>query len=384
MVPSKPFRILHVVASLQGGAARHVLDLALGLRARGHETAIAAPADDESALECIRSEEISYYPIPMNRMFFLPSWFRLRRLMASGWTHIHLHGHRAGVIGRMASIGQKRSPILYTLHGYHPPFYPNGFSRAFVNAVERLLARHTDAFICVSSSTRDLLLQAVPTALDRCTVIENGILSLNFTDQERIHLRNEMRNKLGLLENTYVVGAVSRLQWQKGMDRLILAFSDLVHANPLMRLLIVGDGPERASMETLSRENRVQDKVYFIGQRGDARRIYAAMDLFVLPSHWEGLPLTVLEAWDMYTPVLVTDVPGSSELVSHGETGLVVESSVQGLAQGIRQASRDREEMQACAERGRRRLQESFSIDRMVERTEENYSRILRKHLPEE
>ena len=150
-------------------------------------------------------------------------------------------------------------------------------------------------------------------------------------------LQTDLRASLGIPDDAVVIGSVGRLAQVKGYDRLIGVFSELVNTVSDMevgslssvvcrrlRLLLIGDGPERANLEVQVKELGVSDRVIFSGYRSDAKSCLAAMDLFVLPSRSEGLSVSLLEAMAAEVPVAVTDVGESRRVIENGECGVLL------------------------------------------------------------
>jgi glycosyltransferase involved in cell wall biosynthesis len=122
-------------------------------------------------------QQIPFYETSLNSSFPLEPIFQLKALLEDDrWSHIHVHGHRAALIARLACLLLRQSPpIIYTVHGYHPPIYPNPYSRLVVNATERVLSRWTNAYICVSESCRNDLLTTVPAPYPAVLLLKNAI-----------------------------------------------------------------------------------------------------------------------------------------------------------------------------------------------------------------
>ena len=300
---------------------------------------------------------------------------QLRRcLKTAAYTHVHVHGHRASVLTRLAILGlAKTASLLYTVHGYHPPHYPSKVKRFLANRLERALARRVDRFICVSESTQFELEQAVPAAARRCTVIPNGIPLLNLSQDERQAFRRRFREEYQIPSEAFVIGTVCRLQWQKSVHRLLQAFQLVAAHDPNIEMVLVGGGPERPKLEEMIVRLNLAKQCRLLGEVADTRPVYSMMDLFVLPSLWEGLPLTVLEAWDLHVPVVVTNVSGSRDLIEDGVTGFIAPNTATGLVQAIARARENVDQFPEMTNQARERLQQKYSLERMLSDTERVY-----------
>lgn len=171
-----------------------------------------------------------------------------------------------------------------------------------------------------------------------------------------------------------LIGAIGRLEQQKGFDILIHALGDLQGGT----LVIVGEGSERGPLEELTRAVGVADRVVWIGWRDDARRYLGSLDVFALPSRFEGFPLALLEALVARSAVVAADVGSVSEAVLDGKTGLLVPpEDPAALADAIRRLLADGDLRRRLGEQGRRLVLERFTATHMTQAFESLYDEIL-------
>ncbi len=371
---SRAYHILHIVASLQGGAAIHVKHLADGLRRNGHQVSIAAPNDHPEFFQTLQNEEIPFYDIPLAQAWIPTAIVRLKPLLHhSSFTHVHVHGHRAALIARLARVFSfTRLPFIYTVHGYHPPHYARAISRFYVNALESFLLPQTDRIICVSPSCRKSLLESLPKAKEKSHVIANGIPLQSWTREEHQHLRQKGRGLFNIPQEAWVFGTVARLQWQKGVDRLLQAWGWLEPPEN-MYLLLVGNGPDRVRLMKMAEELGIASRCIFTGNQLNVRELYPCMDVFVLPSLWEGLPLTVLEAWDAEIPVLATDVLGNRDLIIEGKTGFLATPSAEGIYEGLERVLQLSETYSEITHAAKNELLTCYTSEKMTKKVLEIY-----------
>lgn len=169
---------------------------------------------------------------------------------------------------------------------------------------------------------------------------------------------------------------VGRLDQPKRVADLVDAFATIAEEFPDRELVVVGSGPRAADLRRRAARTDVADRIEFAGEasREAVARHYAAAELFVLPTRWEGQPLSVLEAWASGLPVVTTDVDGVRELVDHGRNGYLVEPrSATSLADGLRYALSNPDEAAAWGERGRETVEREYSWKRCAERTRRIY-----------
>jgi glycosyltransferase involved in cell wall biosynthesis len=243
---------------------------------------------------------------------------RLARWLAQEQVDVfHAHQTTPFVYSLLAGWGRARPPIVFTEHGR---FYPDraSWKRRWLL---RALLRKRDRLVAVGQSVRQALIDVERLPARRIEVIYNGCDlpdSLNAQSARR-----EVRRELDIAESTCVVVMVARLDPIKDHALALAAFARLIDQIPDARLWIVGDGPQRAAIESLVREQGLQSRVTLLGQRRDVPRLLAAADVTLLTSQSEGIPLTVIEAMSAGLPVVATQVGGVPELVEHDAQGLL-------------------------------------------------------------
>lgn len=240
-------------------------------------------------------------------------------------------------------------------------------------AIDRWLARRTDRIVVNSAGIRDFY-RAHGIPAEKFLVIPNGIDPPPPSDMTRCDLLAE----LGLPSGARLIGAVGRLWPQKRVKDLIWAADLLKVIRDDVHLLIVGDGPHRQRLEQYQRQVRIEDKVHFLGHRGDVARLMPHFDLLWLGSEYEGLPNVLMEAMMAGVPVVATDIPGNCELVVPGETGYLVPIGDRAaIARQAQKLLENSELAKRLGEAGRRRMLAEFSVEKMVERHRQLYRELL-------
>jgi glycosyltransferase involved in cell wall biosynthesis len=175
-----------------------------------------------------------------------------------------------------------------------------------------------------------------------------------------------------------VIGSVGRMTAQKDFKTLIRAIGLALPQVPSLKLILVGDGELRPQLEALASELGISRQIHFLGARMDMAALYQHMELFVLPSRWEGLPTVLLESMAAGVPVIATAIPGTDELVVDKLTGWLVPSGQpQQMAKAIVYALRHPDESAAMAQTASRRV-EQFSITKTAARYEALYAELLK------
>jgi glycosyltransferase involved in cell wall biosynthesis len=233
-----------------------------------------------------------------------------------------------------------------------------------------MTARWCRRIIAVSHATARFIVDVEGIPAGKVTVIPNGV------DLERFRVEPPARARqaLGLTDADFVVACVGRLHPHKGQADLVDALAIVRERVPGLVCLVAGEGPERASLEARVRARDLTDRCRFLGSVDRIETIYAACDVAVLPSRFEGMPNTVLEAMAMGRPVVATSVDGSVELVRHGETGVLVPPRNAGaLADALMGLARDRAAASRMGARGRAAVEAQYDIQRTVHLVEALY-----------
>jgi glycosyltransferase involved in cell wall biosynthesis len=282
-------------------------------------------------------------------------------------TVVHAHHYSPYVYSCAARVWQSQLPIVFTEHGRLSDAGPSS-KRRLANQV---LARCAREVFAVSQDLRAHLV-AEGFRADEVGVIYNGIEPGPLPDAKT---RVETRAALGAADDAFVVGTIARLDPVKDLGTLVAAVAEL---GPDRRVVavVVGDGPERAVLERAAAEAGVSDAVKFLGQRDDARRWLAACDVYVNSSISEGVSLTILEAMAAGLTPVVTRVGGTPEVVDDSCGRLVPSRDPRALAAALRTLAASPALRADLGLAARRRVEERFSLDRMVAAYADVYRRV--------
>ncbi|HET9837524.1 MAG TPA: glycosyltransferase family 4 protein [Candidatus Angelobacter sp.] len=223
---------------------------------------------------------------------------------------VHTHGYKADLYGYFAARGARR-PIVATCHNW----VGGTAALGIYNRLDRMVLKRFSAVAAVSETVRERLLQS-GIAAEKIKVIANGIDVAAF---ERAQALVELRG-----DATKVIGVVARLDLQKGFEHLLAAVRELGASLSGLKVIIVGEGPDRAAITDMIEREGLRESVVLAGQRSDMASVYASIDIFVLPSLNEGLPMTLLEAMAASRPVVATRVGAIPKVIEDGKTGLLV------------------------------------------------------------
>ena len=317
--PVKVLEITNVDFSL-----RHfLLPLMRAIRARGHEV-VGACAEGQ-LLDDVRAEGFRVIAVPFVRRLSPLAHLRAFRslvavLRAEKPDLVHAHMPISGFLARLAAWCAGVPKVAYTCHGFLFNHASSSLPRRGLSLVmEWIAGRVTDVFLTVSEAeARDARRLHISS---RAEAVRNGRDPEVFRPDPAA--RALVRDRLGVAPDRVVIIAVSRLVWHKGYPELAAA----MRAVPEAELWVVGerlDSDRGADMEALLRGAGLGDRLRMLGYRTDIPALLAAADIFTLPSRFEGLPMSVIEAMLTGLPVVATDVRGPAEQVVDGVTGLSV------------------------------------------------------------
>lgn len=300
-------------------------------------------------------------------------WQMRRWLMERDIRLLHAHNLAplayAGLMARATwSPGRCRPRVVYSEHNQMYSASPRTLARF------RQYLRLADHVVAVSHDLARKLVAAPLSARAPVDVIYNGIDGQRFRSMSG----DAVRRELGLEGDEPLIGTGVVLSRQKAIGNLVLAAQQVLQQLPKARFAVAGEGPLRAELETQAGELGLADRFRFLGYRSDMHQVIAALDVYVLPSLWEGLPLALLEAMAMNKLIVCTRVGGNPEIVADGVNGLVVEpGNVDALAAAIVRALHDRALQRSAASHNRATFERQFSEPAMVAAHERLYRQLL-------
>ncbi|MGD9723847.1 MAG: glycosyltransferase [Pirellulales bacterium] len=362
-------RILHIIPTLdRSGAEKQLVLLAQGLPAGEFEVHVCALSRGGPLEYELRAAGIEVTVIGKQWKFDPPAWWRLRKHVAVLQPDlVQTWLFAANAYGRTAARSAGVRRLVASERCVDLWKSPSEL------AVDRLLARRTDAIIVNSRGVRDFYIEHGLPA-QKLRLIYNGIGPAPPSSATRAELLAE----LNLPADARLVGGVGRLWPQKRWKDLIWA-TDLLHViRDDVHLLVIGDGPQRDRLARYARQCHVAEHVHFLGTRHDVPRLMPHFELLWLASSYEGLPNVVMEAMAAAVPVVASDIPGNNELVVPGQTGYLVR--VGDRAAYARHAQRileDRTLRDRLGAAGRERIVRDFSVPAMVDAHAALYRELL-------
>lgn len=325
--------VLHVVEATTAGVGRHVLDLCTNMRRAGLAVAVACPQvrdrarDDTAFVDRLQAARVTVHDVPMRYgvrpLADLRDYGRLVRMMRDrDFDVVHAHSSKAGVLGRLAARRCRVPAVVYTPNAFAFLGAQNGVYRWLYRSLEQWLGRKmTDMLICVSRSEAALVSQWAMVASGHMAIIENAVDASAYAPTVP---PAKAKLALGLDPGRLVIGYVGRLAEQKGIDCFLRAAHEVFASSADLQFVLVGEGHLEGMARQMVVSLGLEGRVLLTGFRTDIPQVLAALDVFVLPSLYEGMPYTLMEAMAAGRAVIATDVAGNRDLIRHGETGLLV------------------------------------------------------------
>ncbi len=385
-------KILFVVTQSElGGAQRYILEIASRLNKEEYQVKVAAGRQggghlfDELDKIGIRSFALHH----MERVPSLPQIFlSIRELTALFRAEkpdvVFLCSTTAGLLGSAAVffLRNRSFKIIYRIGGWsfldpRPPFQ----KKALI-WLEKITAPLKDIIIVNSERDRETSLKYKICPAERIAVVYNGIDAANLNFLPRQQAREFLSQKLPQLkitENTLLAGCIANFYKTKGLSYLVRAFRllDAETKAENLKLVIIGQGPEKNEILSLIAESCLQDKIFLAEHIPDAYRLLCAFDFYVLPSLKEGFPWVILEAASSQIPVIATKVGALPEIMENKKHGLLVEpGDISSLAGALSWMASNKKEARIMASHLYNNITENFSSGRMIRATEKIISRL--------
>lgn len=282
---------------------------------------------------------------------------------------VHTHGYKADLYGYLAAW-RCHKPVVATCHNW----VGGTAALGIYNHLDRMALKKFNALAAVSDAVAHRLL-AFGVPAEKIKTIANGIDVTAFERGQPLPLLKD--------EGSIVVGVVARVDLQKGFEYLLRAARELCKMFPALRIVIAGEGPDRNAIEEMIEQYGLQSSVVLAGQQSNMPAVYAAMDIFVLPSLNEGLPMTVLEAMAASKPVIATRVGAIPSVIKDGENGLLVApKDPEGLRNAIASLLNDPERRRRLGDQAHAWVSQNYTSEAMALKYREMYEAVLGKPAP--
>jgi glycosyltransferase involved in cell wall biosynthesis len=288
---------------------------------------------------------------------------------------VHTHGYFADII-TIPIANLLRIPIISTCHG----FIANDRKLKRYNLIDRIVLRFSDKIIAVSKEIKNELLKSgikeshIKVVLNAVqTDIDNNVLAQD---------RDKKRQLLNINEKDFVLGYIGRLSKEKGIQYLIEAAVILNESDIPIKVLIIGEGPEKRESEYLVKQRGLEGKIFFTGFQSNVNKWIPAMDVFVLPSLIEGTPMALLEAMACRIPIVASAVGGVPQIIDSGKEGILVSpAKPEEIATGIKTLYNDASLRENFVRAAQKKVKSNFDIKEWTKKIEAEYLKVIKKNI---
>ena len=356
-------KVLEVIRQGQiGGGESHILDLIYYLNKDVVEPVCLSFSDGEM-IRRLTKMGVKCHVIDTDKPFDLKVQRRIAKLMTDERVQIvHAHGSRAAS-NVLYPTRKLKLPLVYTVHGWSfhddQPFLVKRL-RAWS---EKLICHYADEVICVSQSNKDTGIETF--GLKSATVIENGVNLERFNPDSQF---KDLRTDFGFASDDFVVGFIARCTKQKNPLLFLEALRIAHDRNPQIKGLFVGEGDMDAEVDAFIADHRMCDYIFRSPFRTDVPELLNSIDVYCLPSLWEGLSIALLEAMAMRKAIVATPTDGTKELIERGKNGLVVPfDDAVALSDSFLRFAEDQPLMITCSHAARKFVEERFNAKRVAD-----------------
>lgn len=372
--------LLVITKSEIGGAQVFVLNLARSLKLLGHEVEVAAGEGDYLFHELKKFDIPHHYLNSLKRdvsifnsFYFIYDFYRF--LKSKDFQLIHLNSSNTLVGSISAKLLARKPKVIFTFHGLSfldKHFNQNWFIKYFAKLYFKLFMRIVDASVFVSQLNYDESKQA--------GIVKYGDVILNGLDESQMTFLNpeDARKYFSDLcgincVSNFIIGSTGRLAYQKNYEFFIENFKKIKSRIPNVKVVIIGDGPDHEKFKKRITELGIQNDFYLVGAIKDSYQYIKAFDVFALPSRYEGLSISLIEAVFAECPILASDVGGNSEIVGKNSQQLFELDNIEDFIDKLVFIKENREKFIT----DNLFLKEKFALKIMVDKYQKLYSNLI-------
>ena len=361
-----------ITSSSWGGAQLHVLELCQDQLKRGNEVVFLVGnkgplLEKVKKLKGVRTILLPTLVRELSLFNDLKAIVDLRRIIKRERPDVlHLHSSKAGTIGRLASIGLN-CKVVFTVHGWaFTEGIESNIKKLVYRIIEKSVSRFTDLFVCVSEYDKDL-------------GIKEGVLSSK-TPVIVIHNGSPMPNEKDVnfsVHSPIKLVMIARFSPQKNQEGLIKAVKGLPKNK--YQLTFVGDGPTLDFCKQLVKKLKLEENIKFVGFKDDVTRYLVTNDVYLLITHYEGLPISIIEAMSYGMPIIASDVGGNSELVVDNKNGFLV-NTTNDVTVAITHMIKSPNQIKKFGKLSYQKYKEAFTIQKNMDCVNKAYKKVLNRN----
>lgn len=295
---------------------------------------------------------------------------------------VHTHSSKTGVLGRVAAWLNRTNLIVHTVHGFSFPIAKNKQQRILFWLMEKIGSMCGDIIICLHEDDAKIAQSILKINKHKICIISNGVDIEKFKpyDEGRKFLCRE--NIKGIDSDDIIIGMIGRLWPQKNPICLLHAVAEIIKSNKKVKCFFIGDGELYGQMAHFIKSNHLSNNVQLFGWRNDTHTFLNAMDIFVLPSLWEGMPLAILEAKSCGLPCVVSNIQGNRSIIDGVEDGLLfdLDLSWHDLYEKLQLLIGDSQLRSIIGKKARLSIINHYNIASRIKKIERMYLRKIKKY----
>lgn len=353
-----------------GGAENLASNIAVDIKNRGVYNPIICLTRRGGVLEQKLSESgVKYYILGRNHRFEIYKFYRIRKIIHDENIKL-IHAHKpgsnfwAGILGKIFGL-----PVISHLHTH-----PDELGRIGGKAITKFIASMSSKIISISENVRLSLIEDEGISPSKIVAIQNGIKYRDYVQEPN----NNLKAELGIDPDSKVIAIIAAFRKEKNHEMLLRAAKELLDKKQGYTFLLIGDGELREQIEMKARDLGISGSCIFTGLRTDIPNILSIIDIGVLCSVYEGIPLVVLEYMAASKPAICTDIKGVHEIIEDDRNGLLIPlDDTSALARAIERLCEDQSFADELRKNGFKTVSENFSEETMINKIENLYDKVL-------
>ena len=375
MMNRKKINILHVVNQAHlAGTERHVQQLC-SLVNKNKYSLVVLCLSEGPLINLFKEQNISIHSIPRKNRFDISAAIQIYKwLKKNRFDIIHSHsGYFVLVIAKILKIPK----LIETKHGLKINFDAINKHHLLYTVINRIKSKIVNKILTVSKTDKDILIKKYNLHPNQIVYIPNGIdvNSYNISNKKNI---TAIKNTYNLSKKDFIIGTISRMDKQKGLDYFLEAMVSLKKRITHIKWIVVGEGSELSKLREKAKQLGISDNIIFTGYKTKVREYLSTFHVFVLPSLREGLSYAILEAMAIKCPVITTNIFGNKQLIVNGNSGLLVEPrNSKALVDAVMYLYNNPRQSLRIGLNAHRCIKTSYSAKNMVKRIEQVYSDLL-------
>jgi len=385
-IQKKRIRIAHLqLLPLITGVQKVTLDILTHLNREHYEPFIICQSPgplteiaEKQGIQCLFINHLVRPISPYQDMLAL--WQLTQLLRQYQFDILHTHSSKTGLIGRIAGRLSGVPAVMHTVHGYAFPAASSQMTKTFYLMLEWIGARFCDALICLKQADWEIAKQQLQMSEKRLCIIPNGIDTQIYRPLTTLERQKVRQDIFDIGEDVSVIAMIGRLWEQKNPLCFVKAADKILKKGYKTKFFLIGDGELREELDIEIKRLKQSDNIIILGWRDDVPSLLGAIDILALPSRWEGLPLTILEALSCGVPVVASDIPGNRDAISEGSDGLLaIDNDADSLADQIERLLKNSRLRKSYGEAGREKIIQKFQLDGSIKKIVKLYNQLVQK-----